>query len=147
MEKLLKKKKSDVNRKETKSSVRDYCTCEKERGTYERSDILVLFQFCYSSFGQNIGSDDANYGPSTVRRIKRMHDLTKLFESNAKLGEPPKDSDRFYKIGTDSYMHTEGLRRAKHLCGRQPNNATQDVPMQDVCQLRCASYFSQLFSQ
>ena len=39
----------------------------------------------------------------------------------ARLGEPQEDSDRFSYIGSDSYMHTEGLRRTKqeHLCGRQ----------------------------
>lgn len=39
------KEKNNVNRKETKSSVRAYYTCEEERGTYESSDILVLVQF------------------------------------------------------------------------------------------------------
>lgn len=88
---------------------------------------------CYSSFGQNIGSGGAIYGPSTVRSIKYAR-LNKIIRIDSEIGRPQKDSGRFYQIGPDSYMHTEGLRRAKHLCGRQPNNATQELPMQDVCQ-------------
>lgn len=101
MEKLLKKK-SNVNRKETKSSVRAYCTCEEERGTYESSDILVLVQFVTAVLVKTLDLA-ARFMDQALLGVSSMHDWTKLFELIAKLGDPKRivvDSIRLVQIPT-----------------------------------------------